>query len=150
MSAKPQHHSNSKAQWAVGAVLYASAAVGLIFWLLVSWTISVEPGGGTFSVGTFTGSGLRDVLLATPTVLLLVASPAVLGVGLMRRRPWVRWFGLAYVLVGLLTAVLAPYLPPDSLVSVVLPLTAAVPTGVLVWRKHRGLLPGDSPQGLFQ
>jgi len=82
----------SKVRQAVGAFLCLTAALAALFWLTVVMSATGR-GQGTFRVGPFSGSGLRDALVATPTVMALVASQAVLGFGLMKRRSWVGWFG---------------------------------------------------------
>ena len=124
----------------IGRFLIVTAGLGVIFWLLFAFGSGSGHGDSSFSIGTFQGRGFLQALLATPTVLALAATQAVLGIGLLRRRPWVPWYSLAYVVGGLLFSALQRVLPDMFWVPLTLPLLGAVPGGVLLWRwatQHR-------------
>ena len=118
----------------IGGFLLVTAGLGVIFWFLFAFGGGSGPGESSFRIGTFQGSGVVEALLATPTVLALAATQAVLGIGLLRRRPWVGWYGLAYVGGSLLFSTLQRVLPDMLWVSLTTPLLGAIPGGVLLWR----------------
>ena len=118
----------------IGGFLLVTAGLGVIFWFLFAFGSGSGPGDSSFSIGTWQGRGLLEALLATPTVLALAGTQAGLGVGLLRRRPWVPWYSLGYVGGGLLFSALHRVLPDMFWVPLTLPLLGAVPGGVLLWR----------------
>jgi len=122
--------------------------MGALFWITVVMS-SADDSPGSFTIGWFSGSGRLEALLATPPVIALVASQAVLGVGLLKRRPWVRWFGPMYVIGGMLAGALGRFAPPDSWVTLALPLLAAVPTAILGWNRLRSSVSGRAAREML-
>lgn len=128
----------SRVEWWIGAFLVAgSGFAALVCLQFIVEVVLGSDGSWSMQVGDVLVSGRLGVLTLTPVVLGLAATQGLLGIGLIRRRPWVGWFAILYVLSGMLGVGLMKILGAVGLSALVAPALGTLPMWVLLARRGR-------------